>query len=148
MNRQTANKFNAVGSKYNGIYFPSQLEKMVYILLHNIDSQTIVHPKLTLIPITHQSSGYIHPNGEFVPFDKWKAPTWIPDFYTPRLNLYVEAKGKITPDFRTKMRVLATVNTSVLESLVCVGYKSTTWEGLKIFDIGEFKRFLIERKNG
>ncbi|WP_434221691.1 DUF1064 domain-containing protein [Limnospira platensis CENA597] len=121
------NKYNARGQKIDGYYFPSAFECRVYHLLRKHDNQLIVHPKMTLIEHTKP----------------WKNITWIPDFYSPFFNRYIEVKGVLTDSFKLKMQLLQYLNPGLVNQCwFVIRGTSYQWQGISFINIDEFQEIL------
>lgn len=107
---QKPSKYGAIKCELNGIVFDSKLERNVYLaLLVGFKAEDIkVHYP---IPIAEANRHY-------------PAWSWKIDFFIPKLNLYIDAKGVRTEGFKEKLHAISVLRPDVLDRLVIVGDKA------------------------
>lgn len=95
----------------NGLTFDSHLERDVYLrLCAHLDPKDVLH---------HQSARYepVLISSPTKRFPKWE---WRCDFHIPKLQLWVEAKGVVTDEWKLVVHALDCLNPSALDNLIVV----------------------------
>jgi hypothetical protein len=101
--QKSSPKIRALPTEYNGITYRSRLEARWSVFFDALN-----------VGQCYEEEGYELPNGQF----------YLPDFFIPKWNTYLEVKHVASPDERTKCAVLSdATNTRVLliEGFPCPG---------------------------
>lgn len=128
-------KYGAKKCSLNGLTFDSHFERDVYLrLCVHLHPNDVLH---------HQSARYepVLISEPTKRFPKWE---WKCDFYVPKLQLWVEAKGVQTSDWKLLIHALDCLNPKVLDRLIVVSSEGgqRVCDKLYTVDLERFSAYL------